>query len=120
MALTKSPTRPSTPASTAPRTAPASQQEEADDRRRPSTGWRASRPETPAHHRPERKWILRRTGSPVFVWRKPDDSWRTWAYEIARAQDERGLRRVTLTFTLLCRDNRSMRFAPTTGRPWST
>lgn len=48
----------------------------------------------------------------VFVWRKPDDSWRTWAYEIARAQDERGLRRVTLTFTPLCRDNRSMRFAP--------
>lgn len=52
--------------------------------------------------------VLRRTGLPVAVWRRPDDSWRTWAYQAGQESDLRDLRAVTLTFQPLAQDQRNL------------
>lgn len=49
-----------------------------------------------------------RVGLPPAVRYRPDATWRTWAHEVADAQDERGWTDVTLTFTPLALDRRSL------------
>jgi hypothetical protein len=55
--------------------------------------------------------ILERHGVPAFTARRPDGSWRTWAYQAGLESGAVDLKRVTVVFTPLARDNRSVRNA---------
>ena len=55
---------------------------------------------------------LRRTGLPVGVWRKPDLTWRSWAYSTACEHNLRDLRGATITFQPLAEHPRNIFHAP--------
>jgi hypothetical protein len=50
--------------------------------------------------------ILRRLGIAAYQWNQPDDSWRKWAYDEAKALGVTGLTGVTLVFVPLAVDRR--------------